>query len=179
MFGKVIAQQIIVHRIVERNGELHALPVLRIALVLVLHGERDALPVDVLDRRHREGNRIGAQPQRDRDRHRRQHVRGVVFLVDGLVADHGPAGGLHHLDVEAVPGIEAERRRHDDRRRTGDRNEAYLEILFLRRAGFCENFGRGLDRKELRDGGERRRSPDRFQESPARDIFRKYRPHDS
>jgi hypothetical protein len=103
---------------------------------------------------------------------------GVVFPVDGFVADHSPAGGLHHLHVEAVPGIEAERRRHDDRRRAGDRNETYLEILFLRRAGLRENFGRGLDGKELRNGGERRRGPDRFQESPAAGILRKYRAHD-
>src|SRR6476660_5916107 len=60
----------------------------------------------------------------DRDRHRRQHMRGVVFLVDGLVADHGPAGGLDDFDVQAVPGIKAERRRHDDRRGAGDRDEA-------------------------------------------------------
>ena len=177
VFGQVIAQQIIVHRIVERDGELHALPVLRIALVLVLHGKRDALPVDVLDRRHREGNRIGAQPQRDRDRHRRQHVRGVVFLVDGLVADHRPAGGLHHFDVEAVLGIEAERRGHDDRRRAGDRNEADLEVLLLGCASLRENLGRGLKREELRDGRERGRSADRFQEGAPRHVFWKHRPH--
>ena len=34
-----------------------------------------------------------------------------------------------------------------------------------------------LKRKELRDGGERRGSPDRFQERPARGIFRKHRAH--
>jgi len=39
MLGEIIPQQIIVHRIVERNGELHALPVFGIALVLVLDGK--------------------------------------------------------------------------------------------------------------------------------------------
>ena len=29
-------------------------------------------------------------------------MRGVVFLVQRLVADHGPARGLHHLHVEAM-----------------------------------------------------------------------------
>ena len=56
------------------------------------------------------------------------YKRQVVFLVDGLVADHGPAGGLHHLDVEAVFRIEAERRGHDDRRRAGDR---YLSLIHI------------------------------------------------
>ena len=36
MLGQVIAQQKIVHRILERDGELEALPLLRITLVLVL-----------------------------------------------------------------------------------------------------------------------------------------------
>ena len=30
-------------------------------------------------------------------------------VVDGLVADDGPAGGLHDFDVQALLGIEAER----------------------------------------------------------------------
>ena len=59
-----------------------------------------------------------------------------------------PAGGLHHFDVEAVFGIEAERCGHDDRRRAGDRDEADLEVLLLRRAGLREDLGRGLDREE-------------------------------
>ena len=133
VLGDVVAQQIIVHRIVERHRELEALPRLRIALVLVLDRERDGLAVDVLDRRRGVGDRIRADAQRDRERHRRQHVGGVVFLVDGLVADHRPAGGLDHLDVEAVLRVEAHRLRHDDRRRAGDRDEADLEVLLLDR----------------------------------------------
>ncbi len=149
VLGEIIAQKIIVHRIVEGNGELHALPVGRIALVLVLDGKRDALPVDVLDCRHGERDRLRAQAQRDRDRHWRQHVRGVVLLIDSLVADHGPAGGFHHFDVKPVLGIEAERCRHDDRGRAGDRDEADLEVLFFRGACFGESFRRGLDRERI------------------------------
>ena len=52
MLRHVIAQQIVVHRVVERHRELEALPLLRIALVLVLHRQRDRLAVDVLDRGH-------------------------------------------------------------------------------------------------------------------------------
>ncbi len=84
VLGEVIAQQIIVHRIVERHRELHALPGLRIALVLVLDRQRDRLAVDVLHRRHRVGDRVRAGAHRDRERHRRQHVRRVVFLVEVL-----------------------------------------------------------------------------------------------
>src|SRR5262252_6825849 len=60
MLGDVIAQQVVVHRVVERNGEFHALPGFRIALVLMLDGQRDRLPIDVLDRRHRIGDRVRA-----------------------------------------------------------------------------------------------------------------------
>src|SRR5947207_52037 len=62
---EVIAQQVIVHRIVERHCELEALPGLRVALVLMLDGERNRLPVDVFNRRHRVGNRIRARAERD------------------------------------------------------------------------------------------------------------------
>ena len=82
-------------------------------------------------------NGIGCEPSpgRDRERHRREHVGGVVFLVDGLVADDRPAGGLDHLDVEPVLGVEAHRMRHDDRRGAGDRDEADLQLLLFQRAG--------------------------------------------
>ena len=177
VLGEIVAQQIIVHRIVEGNGELHALPILWVALVLVLDGERDPLPVDVLDRGHGKRDRLCAQAQCDRNRHRRQHVRGVVFLVDGLVADHGPAGGLDDLDVKAVLGVEAERCRHDDRGCAGDRDEADLEILLFQRPAFGKGLGRGLQREELRQCGDGRRCPHRFQERAARGILRKHRPH--
>ena len=114
---------------------------------------------------------------RDRERHRRQHVRGVVFLVDGLVADHRPAGGLDHFDVEAVLGIEAHRRRHDDRRGAGDRDEADLEVLLLERPALREHFGRGLEREELRQRGQRGRGADRLQECAPRGVLRKHRAH--
>ena len=58
MLREIIAQQIIVHRIVERDRELEALPVLRIALVLVLDRKRDRLTVDVLHGRHGVGDRV-------------------------------------------------------------------------------------------------------------------------
>ena len=52
VLGDVVAQQEVVHRVLEGHGELEALPVLRVALVLVLDVQRDGLAVDVLDRRH-------------------------------------------------------------------------------------------------------------------------------
>jgi len=68
----------------------------------VLDRQRDALAVDVLDRRYGEWDRLRAEAEGERQRHRREHVGGVVFLVDGLVADYRPAGGLDHIDIEAV-----------------------------------------------------------------------------
>ena len=102
---------------------------------------------------------------------------GVVFLVDGLVAHHGPARGLDHLDIEAVLGIEAERRRHDDRCGASDRDEADLEVLLFRRAGVSEDFGRGLDREKLRQRGKGGGRTDRFQERAPGYILRKHRAH--
>ncbi len=58
---EIVAEQVIVHRIIERHpSEFEALPLLRIALVLVFHGQGDGLAVDVLHRRHREGRRVRA-----------------------------------------------------------------------------------------------------------------------
>ena len=61
-------------------------------------------------------------------------MRGVVFLVQGLVADHRPARGLHHLHVEAVLGVEAHGVRHDDGRGAGDGDEPDLEVASSRAA---------------------------------------------
>jgi hypothetical protein len=74
-------------------------------------------------------------------------------------------------------GIEAERRAHNDWRCTGDRDETDLEILLFGRAGVSKRLGRRLKRKELRDRSQRRGGPDRFQERPARGIFRKHCAH--
>jgi hypothetical protein len=143
----------------------------------VLVGERDRLAVDVLDGRDGIGNRVRAGAHRDGDRHRRQHVGGVVFLVDGLVADDRPAGGAHHLDVEAVLGIEAQRMRHDDRRRAGDRDEADLEVLLLDGTRLGEGLGGGADGEEGGDGGGGRRGANRPQEGAALVVLREEGAH--
>ena len=87
--------------------ELEALPQLGVALVLVLVGQGNSLPVGVLNggHIHRRGGR--AQTQGDGHRHRREEVRGVVLLVEHLVADDGPACGLDHLDVQALALVKA------------------------------------------------------------------------
>jgi hypothetical protein len=144
-----------VHRVVERHRELEALPGLRIALVLVLHCESDRLAVDVLDRRHGVGHRVRAYAERDRERHGREHVRRVVLLVERLVADHRPARGLDHLDVQAVSCVEAHRVRHDDRRGAGDRDEADLQLLLFRLPGALrERLLRSRQREYARDRGK-------------------------
>ena len=105
-------------------------------------------------------------------------MRGVVFLVQRLVADHGPARGLHHLHVEAVLGVEAHRVRHDDGRGAGDGDETDLEVFLLGRGGLGEHLGGQPEREELRDGGERRRGADRAQEGAPRAILGEQRAHD-
>ena len=129
-----------------------------VAPFLVLVRQRDRLAVDVLDGRDAPRDRVRPGAHRDRQRHRAQHVRRVVLAVQRLVADHRPAGGAHDVHVQAVAGVEAHRRRHDDRRRTGDADEADLEILLLRRgSGLCGRLGhhilRAEDRKGLVHGG--------------------------
>ena len=52
-----------------------------------------------------------------------------------------------------------------------------LRSFFSMRAALREHFGRGLEREELRDRGERGRGADRFQECAARGVLRKHRPH--
>ena len=174
---EIVAQQVVVHRIIEGHRKFKTLPVLGIAPVLVLDRERDRLAVDVLDRRHGVGQRIGAGAHGDGERHRGEHVGGVVFLVDGLVADHRPARGLDDFDVEAVLGVKPHRRRHDDRGRAGNRDEADLEVFLLERHALRKCFGRGLQWKKLRQRRDRGRSAHRFQEGAARGIARKHRAH--
>src|SRR5262249_48990443 len=53
----------------------------------------------------------------------RKHVGGVVFLVEGLVANDCPAGGLDHLHVQSMLAVETHGMGHDDRRGAGDRDE--------------------------------------------------------
>ena len=64
---EVVAQQVIVHRIVEGHRELEALPALRVAPVLVLHRQGDRLAVDVLHRRHRVGDGVRSDAEGDGD----------------------------------------------------------------------------------------------------------------
>jgi hypothetical protein len=99
------------------------------------------------------GDGFEPDAHRDGDRHRRQHVRGVVFLVQHLVADQRPAGGLDHADVEALLLVEAQRVGHDQRAGAGDRDEADLEVLLLQAALFL---GHGFQRAEGDQRGDRR-----------------------
>ncbi|VUD72839.1 hypothetical protein MET9862_03444 [Methylobacterium symbioticum] len=177
VLGEVVAQKIIVVRVIERDRELEALPVLRIAVVFVLVGETDRLTVDVLDGRNREGHRVRAEAKGDGERHRRQHVGGVVFLVQRLVAHHRPAGGLHHLNVQALLLVEAHGLGHDDRRSAGDRDEADLEVGLLGLGLLGEGFGDELRRQELADNRRRGRGPDTPQDGAAFERTRKQGAH--
>ena len=155
VLGDVITQQEVVHRVFERHTEAHAFPQLRIAFVLVLHAEHDGLAVDVFQRRHDEGRLRRTQPQADGQRHRREHVRGVVFAGQRLVARHRPAGGLHRFHLQPVFGVEAHRLGHDDRRGAGDGHEADLQLGLLQRAKAV--LDRRLDRIQRDQAAQNRR----------------------
>mmetsp|Transcript_27891 Transcript_27891/g.52158 ORF Transcript_27891/g.52158 Transcript_27891/m.52158 type:complete len:723 (+) Transcript_27891:518-2686(+) len=152
-FGHVIAQQEVVHRVFEGHAEGEALPLGRVALVEMFVGQHDRLTVDVLDGGHDVGfgHRPGAE--RHRQGHRGQHVAGVIFARERLVAGHGPAGGLDDLCVQPVAFVKAHRLRHDDRGGAGDRHEADVEIGLFGCAQLVQQGGLGLVHRE--DGGER------------------------
>jgi hypothetical protein len=158
-----------VDREVERHAELHAAPGGGVAAVAVLERQHDRLAVDVLDRGHRPGHGRGADAHGDRQRHRRQHVGGVVLAGHRLVAHDRPAGGLDQLDVEALARVVAHRAGHDDRRGAGDRDEADAQALLLGRAGrLREGLGGGGEGKNLRQRGHRGGGAHAGQQAPSR-----------
>ena len=171
MLGDVVAQKEVVHRVFEGHAEGHALPLLRVALVHVLVRQHDRLAVDVLDRRHDEGLRGRARAHRHRQRHGRQHVAGVVFPRQRLVAGNGPTGGLDHLDVEAIARIEAHRLGHDDRGCAGYGDEADVQVCLLRRAERFQHGRFGLvQRQDRRKGRRHRPAADHPHEGPPRHV---------
>ena len=138
-------------------------------LSLCLMCMRDGLAVDVLDRRHdRPACAAEPRPMRHRQRHRRQHVRGVVLLVQRLVAHHRPAGGLLQADVRPFALVETHRVGHDDRRGAGDGHEADLEVGLLQLALFGGHRLGCAHREQRRDRGHRRARTDGAQEVAAR-----------
>ena len=178
-FREVIAQQIIMHGEIKRNGEFEALPVFGVALVLVLHGERDRLAVDVLNGAERVGNRVRADTHGDGQRHRSQHVRGVVFLVERLVANDRPTGGLHHFNIKAVFLIKAKRVGHNNRRGASDGNKADLQRLLLERPALRKRFCRSANRQHAGNGGRSSGPTDGAQKGATLRIYREHRAHNS
>ena len=178
MLGEVVAQQVVVHRIIERDGELESFPVLRVAPVLVLHRQGDGLTVDVLDGGRGIGLRRCANPHGDRDRHRREHVRGVIFFVQGLVANDGPPCRFDRLDVQSLFLVETHRVGHDDRRGARDRDEAHFDgcLLELARA-LGEHLCRCRQRKHRRERRKRRGRADRLKKPSAHGILGEHRAH--
>ncbi|MNY16693.1 hypothetical protein D3C86_1499750 [compost metagenome] len=64
-----------------------------------------------------------------------EHVRGVEFAIDELVAHAGPVGFLARRDLDAVLLVQAERGRHDHRGAVRQRDEADADFGFLRGIG--------------------------------------------
>ena len=61
-----------------------------------------------------------------------EHMGEVEFAVDQLVAHAGPAGFLGRDDLDAVFLVNAQHRGHDHGGAVGQRNEANLDLFFLR-----------------------------------------------
>jgi hypothetical protein len=60
-----------------------------------------------------EGSRWAAKPERHRDGHGRQHVRGVIFLVERPLPNDCSSGRLHKLNPKPVFGVDARRASQD------------------------------------------------------------------
>jgi hypothetical protein len=90
-FGHIVAQQEVVHRIFERHAEGEALPLLGIALVLVLVVQHDRLAVDVFDGGHDVGGRCRSGAERHGQRHRGQHVAGVILAGSATCRGQRPS----------------------------------------------------------------------------------------
>ncbi len=105
----------------------------------MLYVQRDGLAVDVLHRRHDERHGGGTGAHGHGQRHRRQHVRGVVFLVDGLVAGDRPAGRFNHIHVKAILFIKAHGMGHDDGGGTGDGDKADIQLGLFQGTHFVLN----------------------------------------
>src|SRR5262249_44538546 len=122
--------------------------------------------------------RVRARAERDGERHGREHVSGVIFLVERLVADDCPSRCLDHFNIEAMLAVEPHGMRHDNRGGAGDWNESYLEILLLEGAALGERLRCGFQREKLRERSERSRSADRFEKETTGSILRKNGTHD-
>ncbi len=64
-----------------------------------------------------------------------EHVGGVEFAVDELVAHAGPVGFLARRDLDAVLLVQAQRGRHDHRGAVRQRDEADADVGFFRGVG--------------------------------------------
>ncbi len=171
MFGDVITQQEVVHRIFERHTELEALPLFGIAFIKMVVMQDNRLPVDVFNCRHQERGRGRTGPHGDGKRHGGEHMRRVIFIVQGLVARNRPARRLDHIDIKTVFLIKAHRLGHNDRCGAGDRNKADIKLGLFRRAQIIKD--RRLDlikRQDRRQCRHHRAAANHFGKGTTRNL---------
>jgi len=75
-------------------------------------------------------------------------MRRVILTGQGLVPRDSPAGGLDHVNVQPVFGIEPQRVRHYDRRGAGDRHKANTQLGFFQWAEAVHQRRLGLGHRE-------------------------------
>ena len=171
-FGKIIAQQQIMHGIVEGNGKDESLHILGGMDVLMIHAQRQSLSVHIFQSRRDERLLGRAQTERHGNGHGGKHL-GVVRLPGYRpVAYHGPAGSLVGLSLrKAVFLIKAHGMSHDYGRAAGKRHEAYLHILLFYGAYGIKRHGLGrIQRKNTVYDGHGRGCPQHFHEGTTTDI---------
>jgi hypothetical protein len=107
------------------------------ALVRQLLGQRDGLAVMVQVHQHGHVLLRPAGAQVHAIHQAIQHVRGIEFAIDQLIAHAGPGCFLAGHDLDAIFLVKAQHRRHDDRRAIGQWNKADFDFFFFRlvRAG--------------------------------------------
>ena len=155
VLGDVVAQQQVLHRVLEGNAESHPLPLRRIAVALVQSAQRDRLAVHV--RQGGGAGQVGTGPDSEArgERHGRGHERGVVLAVEHEVADQRPSRRLHQHHLQALQSVEAHPVGDQQRSGARGRKKADPQLLPLQRAArFLREHLRGGEREERPDGAE-------------------------
>ena len=159
--------------LLERNREGEALPVLRIAVVLVLVGQHQRIAVLVADGQDLDRLRGAAETGGHRQGDRHDLLRDIELAVDHLVADQVDAGDLLQADLEAFACVVAEVLAVDERGRAGDRQEADIELGLFERLLLLRDRLERVERKQARERAEHRGGADRLEQRAAQHRLRK------
>ena len=171
--GEIVAQLHRLMALLERHREHEALPLLRVAIVLVLVGEHERVAVLIEDGQNLDRLGGAADPRGHRQRDRHDLLRHVELAVDHLVANEIDAGDLLERDLQSLFGVTAELLSVNQGRGAGDRQKADVEPGFLERLALLRDGFESVDRQDARERAQKRAGAHRAQQGSPQDRFRK------